>query len=103
MHLNAARELGTRVSFAQLLKFRVLGLDHNDPDPVDLLNVDFWASHLNSMPAFVGTPAQVAADARNFQELEGLILVLDTMETLASIGQISREYVPTNLTADLLV
>ena len=102
MHLNAAREFGTRISFAQILKFRVLGLDHDDPDPLDLLDVDFWASHLNSMPAFVGTPAQVAADARNLQELEALILALDTMETLASLGHISREYVPTAFPAGLL-
>lgn len=102
MHLNAAREFGGRVPFAQLLKFRVLGLDQDDPDPVDLVDVDFWASHLSSLPAFVGTPAQVAADARNFQELEALVLALDTMETLASLGQISREYVFIAFRANLL-
>lgn len=94
MHLNAAREFAQRIPFARLLKVRVLGLEDDDPDSVDIQDIAFWASHLNSLPAFVGTPAQVAADARNFQELEGLILALDTMETLASIARISREYAP---------
>ena len=92
MHLNASREFVQRVNFSNILKGRVLGFDSEDPDPADLHDVGFWAGHLNSMPAFVGTPAQVAADARNFQELESLIIALDTMETLASIARLSREY-----------
>lgn len=92
MHLNASRQLVQRVQFSTILRTRILGLDYDEPDSINLHDVGFWASHLNSMPAFVGTPAQVASDARNFQELEGLVLALDTMETLASIARLSREY-----------
>lgn len=103
MHLNAARAFAQRISLSGLLKARVLGSEDDELDTIDSNNVGFWASHLNTMPAFVGTPAQVAADARNFRELESLVRALDTMETLASIGQLSREYVPSRLIVDQLV
>ena len=100
MHLNAARAFAQRISLSELLKARVLGSEDDELDIIDFNNVGFWASHLNTMPAFVGTPAQVAADARNFRELEGLVRALDTMETLASIGQLSREYVLSRFMVD---
>jgi nuclear pore complex protein Nup107 len=93
MDLNAARLMAQRVSFSRVLKTRVLGPGDEEPEAADLVDVEFWAMHLNAMPAFAGTPAQVSADARNFRELEGLVRALDTMETLASMAHISREYV----------
>ncbi|SPO04213.1 related to nuclear pore protein [Cephalotrichum gorgonifer] len=91
MHLNAARAFSERISFSELLKTRIIGPGDDEPEATELSSTGFWAAHLNAMPAFVGTPAQVAADARNFRELEGLVRALDTMETLASMAQISRE------------
>lgn len=34
----------------------------------------------------------IALDARNFWELESLVKSLDTMETLAALAQIAKEY-----------
>jgi len=92
MHLNSARALAQRVGFVDILQNQLKGVDSNDVSLEDIADAAFWANQLSILPAFSGSPVQVAADARNFRELEALVRALDTMETLASLRQLSKEY-----------
>lgn len=91
--LNSARVFARRISFSGLIGNRTQNPSPGDPEHPDFTDISFWARQLNALPSFSGSPAQVAADARNFHDMEALVRALDTMETLASLAQLSREYV----------
>jgi nuclear pore complex protein Nup107 len=38
------------------------------------------------------TPQQALSDARNFRELENLVRALDSLETVASLAELTNEY-----------
>ncbi|KAH7160164.1 nuclear pore protein 84/107 [Dactylonectria estremocensis] len=88
MHLNAARQLMKRVSFAGVLS------DLTNQDEIDgtwFDDVGFWAEHLERSQITDVNAQQVLKDARNFRELESLVQALDSLETIASLVQISVE------------
>ncbi|KAH7136589.1 nuclear pore protein 84/107 [Dactylonectria macrodidyma] len=88
MHLNAARQLMKRVPFIGVLS------DLTDQDEIDgawFEDVRFWAEHLERSQITDVTAEQVVADARSFRELEALVQALDSLETIASLVQISVE------------
>jgi nuclear pore complex protein Nup107 len=91
LHLNAARQLMRRVSFADVLQAATeddsaeAGWFEDTPD--------FWAKHLDRRGILDVTPDQVASDARKFRELEALVRALDSLETVASFSELTNEYV----------
>ncbi|KAF6840136.1 nuclear pore complex protein nup107 [Colletotrichum plurivorum] len=90
MHLNAARSFANRVSFRAIMRQRV---DFPDQDDNDLWteDTDFWASQIEPIDAAQISPSQLASEARTVRDLESLVKVLDTMETVASLAELSRE------------
>jgi hypothetical protein len=63
-----------------------LKLKHLPPDDMDASwfeDAEIWGSEL--------IDRELALNARNFWELESLVRVLDTMETVASLAQLTRE------------
>ncbi|PKS11845.1 hypothetical protein jhhlp_001139 [Lomentospora prolificans] len=91
MYLNSARTFAQRINFSAILSYQAENTGDDHEGSPDLADITFWAQKLSSLPAFSGSPAQVAADARNFRELEALVRALDTMETLASLEQLAKE------------
>lgn len=89
MHLNAARQLMERVPFAAVLREI-----SDDDEELRLDNVHFWKHHLEQSNVLLVEPEDVLVDARNYRELETLVKALDNLETVASLIEISSEYVP---------
>ncbi len=61
-------------------------IDHPVPEDLDPLwfeDTEVWGSDSSARA--------LAANARNFWELESLVKALDTMETLASLAELSKE------------
>lgn len=91
LHLNAARQLMRRVSFADVLQAATeddsaeAGWYEDTPE--------FWVKHLDRRGILDVTPDQVASDARKFRELEALVRALDSLETVASFSELTNEYV----------
>lgn len=69
--------------------------DFSDQEDNDLWNedTDFWASQIEPLDAAQISPSQLASEARTLRDLESLVKVLDTMETVASLAELSRECV----------
>ncbi|KAM0329777.1 hypothetical protein ACHAQA_003941 [Verticillium albo-atrum] len=93
MHLNAARQLANRVSLGHVLQQRISpdGQDEADLAFVPDYDDDFWADQLGSIGDARISPRQLAVQARTFRDLECLVKALDTMETIASLTELSRE------------
>jgi nuclear pore complex protein Nup107 len=90
MHLNAARKLCWRVPFMGILQRR--GLEPaEEVDGLQPPGLEFWVQQLALMGSSGASAVQVAADARGLRDLEYLVRALDTMETLASLEELSRE------------
>lgn len=90
LHLNAARQLMKRVSFNELV-CAITGQD--EVESFWFGDVGFWAQQLENSQITFAKAESVAADARNYRELEGLVQALDNMETVASMAQLANEYV----------
>lgn len=88
MHLRAARCLMQRVPFSEVMK----GAGVEESDDAELERVEFWTDQLEQK-GIQASPEKVMADARTFRELERIVKALDTLETIASIVEISAEYV----------
>lgn len=86
MHLRAARLLMRRVPFSEVMK----GAGLEELGDAELDRVEFWADQLEQK-GILANPEQVMAEARTFRELEKLAKALDTLETIASIVEISPE------------
>lgn len=67
--------------------------DHDEADLALYDDVDFWAQQLEQSGIRDARPEQVMSDARDYRELEALVKVLDSLETIASLVLISAEYV----------
>lgn len=52
---------------------------------------ELWTQQLERSGITGVTSEQVAADARNFRELESLVRALDSLETIASLVELSGE------------
>jgi nuclear pore complex protein Nup107 len=55
----------------------------DDFDPAWFDDVELWGDDVDGR--------KTASEARTFWELESLVKVLDTMETLASLAELSKE------------
>jgi len=101
MHLNAARKLvekvradaiattKTRKLIGERLDFYGLELDGEDEDMTEVL--DGTANQKRLLKK------HLVAEAKNFRELEALILALDGMETVAGSAVIMSEYVHSSI------
>lgn len=73
------------------------GQDETDafwlPDDEDV----FWADQMEAPASARLSPRQLATQARTYRDLECLVKALDAMETIASLTELSREYVTANL------
>lgn len=96
MHLRAARCLMQRVPFAEVIK----GMGVEEGDEADLDRLEFWTDQLEQK-GIEANPETVMAEARTFRELERLVKALDTLETIASIVEISAEYVSPTLVSQV--
>jgi nuclear pore complex protein Nup107 len=86
MRLNAARACSYRVPFAEIVR-KMTGMPVPDDFSISWFEgVDFRGSGLDSEASIT-----IAVEARNFYELECLVKALDTMETLASLAELSKE------------
>ncbi|KAL0939418.1 nuclear pore complex protein nup107 [Colletotrichum truncatum] len=90
MHLNAARSLASRVPFSAIMRQRVDFPDQEEND-LWLEDMEFWASQIEPADATQLLPSRLASEARTLRELECLVKALDTMETIASLAELSRE------------
>jgi nuclear pore complex protein Nup107 len=89
LHLNAARQLMKRISFAEVMKAAGVGDELEDAWDD---SVEFWAQQLEQSSIQGVTAEEVMADARKFRELEALVKALDSLETMGSLMEISKEY-----------
>ncbi|KAK1503392.1 hypothetical protein CTAM01_04704 [Colletotrichum tamarilloi] len=97
MHLNAARSFANRVPFDSILRMRSSDFPEQAEDELWWTqDGEFWVNQLEGAGAMDLSPSQVVSDAKVLRELECLVRALDTMETVASLAELSREYV--NLT-----
>jgi nuclear pore complex protein Nup107 len=89
MHLNAARQLMKRVSFADVLQ----AATEDSSDEMDIYEdiPEFWAKQLERRDIRDVTPQQALSDARKFRELENLVRALDSLETVASLAELTNE------------
>ncbi|KIL84011.1 hypothetical protein FAVG1_12823 [Fusarium avenaceum] len=89
MHLSAARQLMKRVPFADALQ----AATEDSGDEMDLYEdlPEFWAKHLDRRGIRDVTPHQALSDARKFRELENLVRALDSLETVASLAELTNE------------
>ncbi|KAF4998087.1 hypothetical protein FGRMN_3384 [Fusarium graminum] len=89
MHLSAARQLMKRVSFADALQ----AATNESGDETELYEdvPEFWVKHLDRTGIRDVTPQQVLSDARKFRELENLVRALDSLETVASLAELTNE------------
>ncbi|KAF7542886.1 hypothetical protein G7Z17_g11201 [Cylindrodendrum hubeiense] len=93
MNLNAARQLMKRVPFADV----VAGFTtQEEQEGAWFEDIEFWAQQLEGSQISGVTAEQVAADARNFRELESLVRALDGLETIASLVELLGELPPMN-------
>jgi nuclear pore complex protein Nup107 len=90
MHLSAARHLLERVTTADI--FKAMGLSVEEVDEYMFSDVNFWAGQLADHGIVSVSPQKVMLDARNFKELEALVRVLDNLETIGSLVELSAEY-----------
>ncbi|KAF4947229.1 hypothetical protein FGADI_10537 [Fusarium gaditjirri] len=90
MHLSAARQLMKRVPFSEVLH----AATEESGDEMELYEdiPEFWARQLDRRGIRDVTPQQALSDARNFRELENLVRALDSLETVASLAQLTNEY-----------
>ncbi len=96
MRLNAARQLANRVPISSILRVRIGSMeDHDEPDYFWVPDEEdgFWADQIDATTLSGPSPRQLAAHARTFRDLECLVKALDAMETIASLTELSREYV----------
>lgn len=104
MRLNAARSFANRVPFSVIMRQKI---DTSDQDEIDALSedVEFWTSHIGSADAARLSAGQLASNARTLRDLECLVKALDTMETIASLAELSKEYdfLPTYCLASLTI
>ncbi|KAF4449329.1 hypothetical protein F53441_7379 [Fusarium austroafricanum] len=89
MHLSAARQLMKRVPFSDALQ----AVTDDSGDDIELYEdaPEFWAKHLDRRGIHDVTPQQVLSDARKFRELENLVRALDSLETVASLAELTNE------------
>lgn len=87
MHLNAARQLMKRVPFVDVLT----GFTEQHEAGTWFEDNELWTQQLERSGITGVTAEQVAADARNFRELECLVRALDSLETIASLVELSGE------------
>lgn len=92
MHLTAARHLLERVTTVDI--FKAMGLSMEEVDEYMFTDVNFWAGQLADHGIVSVSPQKVMLDARNFKELEALVRVLDNLETIGSLVELSAEYDP---------
>lgn len=86
--LNAARRLLQQVAFAEVMNHMT---DHDEADLALYDDVEFWAQQLEQSGIRNARPEQVMSDARDYRELEALVKVLDSLETIASLVLISAD------------
>ncbi|KAK0383311.1 hypothetical protein NLU13_9224 [Sarocladium strictum] len=89
MHLTAARHLLERVTTTDIIK--AMGLTMEEVDDYMFTDVNFWAGQLADHGIVSVSPQKVMLDARNFRELESLVRVLDNLETIGSLVELSAE------------
>ncbi|KAF4338251.1 nuclear pore [Fusarium beomiforme] len=89
MHLNAARQLMKRVPFSEVLQ----AATEESGDEIELYEdtPQFWARQLDRRDIRDVTPQQALSDARKFRELENLVRALDSLETVASLAELTNE------------
>ncbi|PCD22787.1 hypothetical protein FGRA07_04157 [Fusarium graminearum] len=89
MHLNAARQLMKRVSFTDVLQ----AATEDSSEEMDMYEdiPEFWAKQLERRDIRDVTPQQALSDARKFRELENLVRALDSLETVASLAELTNE------------
>ncbi|KAF5658761.1 hypothetical protein FDENT_14041 [Fusarium denticulatum] len=94
MHLSAARQLMKRVPFSEVLH----AATEENADEMELYEdiPEFWARQLDRRGIRDVTPQQALSDARNFRELENLVRALDSLETVASLAELTNEYADRN-------
>ena len=95
MHLTAARALSSRITSLEIARsktraiigqsvgFDALGDMGEDEDLTEVL--DGSANEKRLLKKYL------LAEAKSFRELESLILALDNMETITSLGQLMEE------------
>ncbi|KAF5719291.1 hypothetical protein FMUND_4787 [Fusarium mundagurra] len=90
MHLSAARQLMKRVPFSEVLH----AATEENSDEMELYEdiPEFWARQLDRRGIRDVTPQQALSDSRNFRELENLVRALDSLETVASLAELTNEY-----------
>jgi nuclear pore complex protein Nup107 len=93
MHLNAARQLMKRVSYEDV--WQVATQDSGDEMDMYEDTPELWAKQLERRGIRDVTPQQALSDARKFRELENLVQALDSLETVASLAELTNEYVDT--------
>ncbi|KAI9171943.1 Nucleoporin NUP84 [Paramyrothecium foliicola] len=93
MHLNAARKLMKNVSFAGIVQ-DMTGQDEYEEGWYD--DVGFWTQQLEQSGLQGVDPQTVLKDARTFRELEALVKALDSLETVASMVEISIDMPASN-------
>ncbi|KAK1714734.1 hypothetical protein BDP67DRAFT_512879 [Colletotrichum lupini] len=92
MHLNAARSFANRVPFDSILRMRSSDFPEQAEDELWWTqDGEFWVNQLEGAGAMDLSPSQVVSDAKVLRELECLVRALDTMETVASLAELSRE------------
>jgi nuclear pore complex protein Nup107 len=74
-----------RVPLSEVMKDLV-----EEGDDSELENLDFWTEQVEQRGLDVA-PEKLMAEARTFRELEKLVKTLDTLETIASLVEISAE------------
>lgn len=75
------------VSFASVVS-DCLGLQYDDDHSY---GVDFWTMQLDNIGDHATTPYQVAEHARNFRELEALVVALDNLESISAFAEFATE------------
>ncbi|RBQ97300.1 hypothetical protein VDGD_03000 [Verticillium dahliae] len=93
MRLNAARQLANRVTMSQVLQQRISLGGQEEADIAHVPEIDdaFWADQLEAIGDRQTSSRLLATQARIFRDLECLVKALDTMETIASLTELSRE------------
>ena len=95
--MNAARAFSDRVPSKEIIRLKAavpVRTDEEETGPAwfeDFLATDFSEDFLNE---YNTDKERLTTTVRNLWELECLVRALDSMETLASLAGIAREYVP---------
>ncbi|GJC91794.1 nuclear pore complex protein nup107 [Colletotrichum higginsianum] len=93
LRLNAARSFASRVPFSTIMAHRVEFAEQDANDTWWTEDAEFWAGQIEASGAKSLSPSQLGMEARAFRDLECLVKALDTMETIASLTELSKEYV----------